>query len=515
MKKVLIPIVLIIFLSLPTIFPLFHSGFFPTDDGEWMVIRFSAFHQALREGQFPVRFLGRLNHGYGYPVANFLYPGFMYLSEPFHIMGFGFVDSIKIFVGLSMVGSSLCTFLWLRRRYGDISAVVGALFFLYTPYHLYDVYKRGSVGEVAALAIIPWILWQIERKNLFWVCIGLAILIISHNTLAILFFPIIVLYQALVAVEYKKKEGIRRVLSIVLFPLGLSAFFWIPAILELPYTRFSTTHVANFAEHFASTNLVGISSLVIFGIAIAFLKNKADSFTERRLVYLFCCLFVVSLFFSLQASTLLWNILPVGFIQFPFRILSVLILSTSFLAAYCAHHLQKKKLFPFLLLSLVALTYSALPYLQPKEYIDKGEGLYATNEDTTTVKNEYMPVWVKQLPVEHVAEKVTGVQVQNLSYNNKMITFIAETPGKAKIHTIYYPGWEAYVNDEHVSIEYINAKGVMEVPITSSRSRVKLIFIETPLRVLADLVSVLTMILLGGFFLFPRWKRLSIRNVEE
>src|SRR3989344_3219366 len=80
MAKKYLPIVILLLLMIPSIWFLLLPGFFESDDGEWMIIRFSAFYQALADGQFPVRFLGRLNNGYGYPVADFLYPGFMYLG---------------------------------------------------------------------------------------------------------------------------------------------------------------------------------------------------------------------------------------------------------------------------------------------------------------------------------------------------------------------------------------------------------------------------------------------------
>src|SRR5262245_59157359 len=64
--------------------PLFRSGFIVTDDGDWMVIRLTAFYQSLADGQMPVRFLGRLYNGYGYPVANFLYPGYLYFGSLIH-----------------------------------------------------------------------------------------------------------------------------------------------------------------------------------------------------------------------------------------------------------------------------------------------------------------------------------------------------------------------------------------------------------------------------------------------
>ena len=81
----ILPLILI---SIFILFPLLKPGFIVSDDGDWMVIRLSAFFQSLREGQFPVRFLGRLNYNYGYPVANFMYPAFLYFGSLIHILGF-------------------------------------------------------------------------------------------------------------------------------------------------------------------------------------------------------------------------------------------------------------------------------------------------------------------------------------------------------------------------------------------------------------------------------------------
>ena len=85
-KSNLFFLILVSLLTIPAIVGLLHPGFFVTDDGNWMIIRFSAFYETLRSGQFPVRFLYRLNNSYGYPVADFLYPLFMYLGVFFHIL---------------------------------------------------------------------------------------------------------------------------------------------------------------------------------------------------------------------------------------------------------------------------------------------------------------------------------------------------------------------------------------------------------------------------------------------
>src|SRR6185437_5811390 len=112
-KKELLIILLLLLFSVPAVLPLAHHGFFQTDDGEWMIIRLSAFYQAFHDGQFPVRFLQRLNFGYGYPIAEFLYSGSFYFGSLLYIMRFSFVNSIKITLGISLIGSAIFTYFWL------------------------------------------------------------------------------------------------------------------------------------------------------------------------------------------------------------------------------------------------------------------------------------------------------------------------------------------------------------------------------------------------------------------
>src|SRR5680860_665487 len=247
-KSNLLFLLLVVLLTIPAVIALFHPGFFVTDDGNWMIIRFSAFCESLRSGQFPVRFLYRLNNSYGYPVADFLYPLFMYIGTLIHVIGFSFVNTIKIILGLSIFASSIFTYLWLRKFFNKLSSLVGAISYTFFPYHLYDIYTRGSVGEVLALSIVPFILWQIEKKSLFLTSFGIALLILSHNSLALLFLPVIILYMFF-RVDFKreifKKEFIKQ-LAAVSFGLFLSAFFWLPALYDRQYTVFdlSLIHIS-------------------------------------------------------------------------------------------------------------------------------------------------------------------------------------------------------------------------------------------------------------------------------
>src|SRR5438309_437632 len=128
-----------------------------------MVIRFTAFHQTLTTGQFPVRFVDRLNSNYGYPVMNFLYPLPFYLAELPKIIGLNFVDSIKVVFVVSSIASVLLMFWALTLAFEPLGAFAGALIYFFIPYRFLDLYVRGSLGENLAFSFIPLIFGSIIK----------------------------------------------------------------------------------------------------------------------------------------------------------------------------------------------------------------------------------------------------------------------------------------------------------------------------------------------------------------
>lgn len=492
-------IFLIILISIPSIWFLLHSGFFQTDDGEWMIIRFSAFHQSLRDGQFPVRYLSRLNNGYGYPVSNFLYPGFMYLAEPIHLLGFKFVDTIKIVFGLSMISSFVFIYLWLSKFFNKIPVFIGSIFYLYAPYHLYDLYKRGSIGEVLALSVVPFVFWQIERKSFFWTTLGIGFLILSHNTLAVLFLPIIVLYMLLnILIIKKRRQLIYKYIFTLFLSLGISSFFWIPAVFDLKFTVFSQTSISNFSEYFSDLELLGLSTIAIFILFFILFITKRIDILKHRLSLFFFIIGILSLLFSINLSFSFWNFLPVSFIQFPFRLLSITILSASFLLASSLSVLSKKLQIGLGLFILFLTLFSSKPFLSQIEFFDKGDLFYSTNESTTTVKDEYMPKWVKNKPMEHFKNKVeiidgTG-KIKDLKYNSKNVNFsvTVEREVRVRVNTIYFSGWEAKVDGKEVEILKDNDKGLIEFLVSPGVHIVNTSFNETTLRFTADIIAIIS-----------------------
>lgn len=512
MKKKILLLSLFLLTLVPVILPLLSKGMFVTDDAESMIIRSSAFHQALRDGQFPVRFLGRLNDEYGYPVATFLYPGFLYLAEPLRILRFDAIESIKIILGASLILSGIFFYLWLRKFFDEWEAFVGALVFVYTPYHLYDLLTRGSVGELLALSLAPFVLWQLERKSLIWSSLGIGFLILSHNTLGLLCGGFIFCYLLLEWYIAKKKS--LTLFLPLLFGVGLGSFFWIPALFELPNTIFSQTQISNWQNYFASISLIGYTTLLILFISLVFFLVKKIAIKKHWLALLLLFIGLISLILATPLSSQLWPILPVGFVQFPFRFLSVTLLCVGFLAASTVSLLQGKQKIIVSILLIGSLFFSSYQLLAVTRQMqpDKSASFYETNMATTTVKDEYLPIWVKEKSSGRAEKKVEIVkgkgEITNLvsTTNHASFDSNADRSTVARINTIYWPGWQILVDGQMSKISYNNSKGLMEVSLPKGNHHVQTQFRETSLRLISDMLSLMSLLGLFGIALSKKKK---------
>lgn len=495
--------ILIILFAIPLILPLLHEGFFVSDDGEWMIIRLSDFHRSFRDGQFPVRWAGRLNQEYGYPVFNFLYPGMLYLGEIIHLLGFSFINSVKFLFGLSFVLSGVFSFLWLSQFFNKFSSFIGAVSYMYAPYFFFDVYKRGSLGEVLALTVIPLCLLTLQKKSFLLGSITFALLILMHNTIAFLITPLLMVYLLIKSYKYLKKESLLKIINPILGGLGLSAFFWIPALYDKQFTIFDQVTVSRWQEHFLKFDdlwLVGIIMLFTAMISLLTIKKR------DILTILFLFVFLVSVFMTLPVSGFVWNLLPfTNLIQFPFRFISLTMISGAFITAFVSDRLKKELKIVVGVLIIMANILIVAQNQKKIEYIDRPESYYATNEATTNTQDEYMPKWVKVKPEgrpENKVEIIAGQgEVNIIKAKSNQIVFDVNAVSNitTQINMLYFPGWEIYVNNKKWNINYENDRGVMRINLQQGQYKVSVKFQETPIRLISDIISLVSFIFVCGF----------------
>ena len=85
MRRHVLPLLLLLIFSFWAVRSLLESGYFPMHD-DTQVGRIIAMGRALRNGQFPVRWVSDLGYGYGYPIFNFYGPLPYYLGGGLHML---------------------------------------------------------------------------------------------------------------------------------------------------------------------------------------------------------------------------------------------------------------------------------------------------------------------------------------------------------------------------------------------------------------------------------------------
>lgn len=533
---------LTLFLSILPLASIFTTDLlFHTHDGLVHLPRIAAYFKALSDGQIPVRWAGDLNYGYGMPLFNFMYQIPYILSSGFIALGFGLVNSFKIVLSLSFILSGLFMFLFAREFFQDEKkALLVTIFYQFAPFRLVELLVRGSYGEIYTYTFFPLVLFFLvklfEKRNvLFLLATGLAtgFLILSHNALSLIFFGISVLFVLFFG---KDRKNISAGLGGLFLGLMLTAFYFIPALLEHKYTHGDLYMRSLFREHFPPIqnffipNLTNAKELQTSGISVQFglfhvvvilfalmaiFRKKLEG-DNKKIVQFSLILIAGSLFMASPLSIPLWeNISFLRQFQFPWRFLGVVVFATSLLSInFLSFGIFKKKWMFVLLLFLVMIS-TAFYWRPPLGYDKIDEDYYWNFSLNTTYYGETDVVWsagpAKEYPKQRV-ELIGGeATVKDFKKKTTVHTFTVDALTSAQFvdHTQYYPGWMAYVDGQKTEIEYQdpNNRGEITFWVPSGKHKVEIRFQETKLRLAADLLSLFSIAVVFAGFIFFRNKR--------
>jgi uncharacterized membrane protein len=442
--------------------PFFGRNYIPTHDGEYHIIRIVEFARMLGAGYIFPRWAPDMNSGYGIPIFNYHYPLPNYIGSLVRVFTRDAVYAFQVSMGLGYIVLAAGAYVWLSALFGTFAGLVGATVAAFVPYVFVDMYIRGSIGEVWATAFLLFALYFIEKKRHIWFAVFYGLIIVSHNILAMLYTPFIFGYATL-----QDKKALLWMLG----GLGMSAFFWLPAIVESKYVvGLNTINFRNYFVDFADLLIpswgsgfagsggtpmsvqIGIVPLLI--TAFAFAREKKYS----SLFWFFSSVLALCIFLMLPVSAPIWNIVtPLAFTQYPWRLLSFIVPIVGFFAAGITASFKTK----WVGLILVVIAVLAAAGYRPVLYEPRNEAYYMSRSNfvggTSSMGNSFSTIW-------------TGWK---------------DTPA-TRSATLYFPGWKAYVNGKEVPIT--NNNGVIEV--TSSAT---LTFTETPIRLAADIISIGTL----------------------
>ena len=227
-----------------------------SDDGVTHALWYSHFSEQLWQGDLYPRWLMNMNSGLGSPVFFYYPPLSFFLTSflrPFFANDPHGWHQIGVSCSIAIVASGFAAYLWLKEATDHFSAMAAAVLYMAMPYHLADVYLRGSLSEAWAFVWMPLILLFTDRivQGRRLAFIGLAstyaLLIMTHLPATFIFSTVPVAYALFTANEKTRIKATVLTLSSLLLGVGLSAVYLLPALLTQQYVSTDRMTAGYFA----------------------------------------------------------------------------------------------------------------------------------------------------------------------------------------------------------------------------------------------------------------------------
>ncbi|MEN9225430.1 MAG: hypothetical protein Q6M54_08165 [Thermostichus sp. DRC_bins_24] len=248
------------------LWPMLHQGYPITHSTHFNLSWAFQYQRQFFGGQFYPRWLEFSNFGFGNATFAFYPPLCMVATLPFRMVGLAMPASLVASMGLAMGVFGAGLYALIQPLVPRALALILALMGMAGPYWLVDIYQRGAIGEVWAIALLPWIFWAsgqvIRRPRALWpvgaLATGYGLLVLSHLPTLLLFtlvwlpLPWVLRWRD----PFWPKLG-RSYLGVAL-GLGWSSFFLVPAFLD---QRLIQVDLVNFAEDYLPQKRLMLSGL--------------------------------------------------------------------------------------------------------------------------------------------------------------------------------------------------------------------------------------------------------------
>ncbi len=521
-------LLLAVLLSLFAIMPLLtHAGLPNTADGPVHLMRQVELNRAWQEGNFYPRWGTDLALGHGMPIFSYAPPLLYHLTQLFHLTGLPLDESMKAVVVADFLLYSVGMFLFARRIFGPGPALVAAAVYVYAPYRLREAYIQGNYGQFTGLAFYPLICWSFHglitdgrRRYLVAAAVSLAGLLLSHNISSMIFFPLGAAYLLFLLVLQIRNSPSALRSSLPPLPLDLTAIN--------PEFPLSLGLSQLIAAGLGILSLLVIIFLKLTGRSIA---PRSSPLAARLLHTLFFSLFLLLYaFLALPYSQPVWEAAPLlELAEFPWRMLGPAIFCASFLAAPAVAMIDdqltvnsKKLTWLIVNCSLLMVILLNAYYLYPSQFIPWGTPTPAdafhyevvSGAIGTTSTGEFLPRTAQEHPrpdtlwPDYEAGRPprkldpgslpAGATVSTISHRAESDTLTIDTPEEfqATLRTLYWPGWQLYLNDQPWPFTVTPKTGLIQTTIPPGRHTLLLRLESTPLRSLGLWLTMISLVFL-------------------
>lgn len=535
-----------------------------THDGENHLARFANYKLAIKEGQLPPRFAPNLLNHYGYPVFNYNYPLANLLSLPFSLLRIHYELTFKLIISLALVVGSIGLIRWLRSYSTSNLPILAALIaYLSGPPLISTLLFRGSVGEILAYAFWPWLFVSVRAMskilNFKLLIINIFIwttFLLVHNItvyLAVFIISIYCLWQLFFT--QKKKLFIWQMGIVFIASIGLTLWFWLPAIIEMK--EVVVAQAANQREyllHFPSLKqliysplafgysypgpvdtlsfwlgwIIPTSFIILLALTIANIWSKQLTFRSLIIGFkskpwpLFTGLLLLSIFLQTSASSEIWQLLPnFRLIQFPWRFGLISIILSLPLLVWLLE--SKNRIIVKIIWLVIVIQVVIVLFAHPVDYIAKQKYEYDLHGGTTSTQNENMPPTFRYLlisdwqpsPTVFTGEaEIVDVEIWSGSHHLYRINVL--TPATIVEPTMNFLGWETRARSiieagsSGIEINYIDSdeiQGRIAFMLQPGFYQVETKFTQnTRARQIGNFAPIITIIILLGLFVWRKFR---------
>lgn len=580
MKKIITALLLLL-ITLVSIWPLFQPAMFRTHDYIHGA-RIAELVLAAKDGHLPVRWTKNFGFGYGMPLFEFYAPLPYYLGGVAYWLSTDLVFASKLLWIIPSILSCLGAYFLAKRLWGRSAGIVAAASFTLAPYRAVDLFVRGALGEVWGIMAFPWIflamlmIFQKAKHGWQLLFFSLLALFLSHNLMTLLFVPFIGIWLLVLIWQHRTELKIKKRKDLITHPVtqfltagmlaaGASTFYVLPALTENSFTQMKMRILDGyfhyslhflyirqfFQENWKYEGSVwgpddGISfflgfpqlALMVLGgiVAIVILGNVLrKKFQHKKITFknlnfigwsmLLGSSVALSLFFSLYRSKAIWDLLPaLQVAQFPWRFLSLAIF---FVALYCGAVIAalpvKIVRWSLVIVIVISTWWFGSKYFQPNIWLNTPEEMYYADErriitQMSGILPDYIPAQMPKDPVprgEERYELVTGEMKDDQVLVDRTHEFAlqAEWPvaSTVELQIADYPGWQLYAGLDQLP-HRTSETGLIEVDLPAGKYQLSAKLENTPIRRVADGVSVMSWLLWAFVSIQPRLAKRDKRN---
>lgn len=546
-KQNFIILICLFLISIITFYRLLQPGYFSMMD-DMHVFRLDQLDKCLKDGQIPCRVIKDGGMGYGYPLFNYYSPMAYGIAESFHLVGFSLIDSLKITFALCHIIGVFGMYLFGTLFWGKYGGFISAIVFLLAPYQATDSFVRGAISESLAINIIPWVLYFLtnyinSNKNRFLLIISLSTLLLSHNLTSLAAAPIFVIYSIFLLLKNKRLnfKSILKLSIPVLISIGISSFFLLPAIFEKNLVTVDTMTQGYFQYiiHFATLKQlfisrfwgygaslwgpvddmafsIGLVQWIIPTISIVFLLIKKNK-NNLKTPLLFFIIFLFFVFLTHNKSTFIWQTFSfMSFYQFPWRFLSIAIITSSFVAGSIILLVNKKhQLLTTIIISITVIILNFSYFKEDIWFKNLTDSQKLSSEEIVKQSGaglkDYWPKYSQDFPTSYAPDQpIVSNDVVVTSYTKKSnkvnLTIFSKSDTKITIPLTYFPNWQLFIDDKKTNFTINKELGLIEFNLSAGKHSVLLKLFNTPIRTISNLVSVISLALAIIISIKPKQK---------